>query len=72
MFLFCRTVAVAFEANTASFLQDKIRFTDIYRIIEQTMAQAPHVDHPTYDDYVASNDDARARAAALVEERYSR
>ncbi len=60
------------EIAVASFLQDKIRFTDIYRIIEQTMAQAPHVDHPTYDDYVASNDDARARAAALVEERYSR
>ncbi|MBR7011598.1 MAG: 1-deoxy-D-xylulose-5-phosphate reductoisomerase [Muribaculaceae bacterium] len=54
------------EIAVASFLQDKIRFTDIYKIIEQTMAQAPHVDHPTYDDYVASNDDARARATALV------
>lgn len=60
------------EIAVAAFLQDKIRFTDIYHIIEQTMAQAPHVDHPDYADYVASNDDARARAAALVEGRYSR
>jgi 1-deoxy-D-xylulose-5-phosphate reductoisomerase len=59
------------EIAVASFLQDKIRFTDIYKIIEQTMAQAPHVDHPTYDDYVASNDDARARAAALVNKHFS-
>lgn len=60
------------EIAVASFLQDKIRFTDIYKIIEQTMAQAPHVDHPTYDDYVASNDDARARATALVNKHFSR
>ncbi len=59
------------EIAVASFLQDKIRFTDIYKIIEQTMAQAPHVDHPTYDDYVASNDDARARATALVNKQFS-
>ncbi len=60
------------EIAVASFLQDKIRFIDIYKIIEQTMAQAPHVDHPTYDDYVASNDDARARATALVNKHFSR
>ena len=54
------------EIAVAAFLQDQIRFTDIYRIIEKTMEQAPHVEHPTYDDYVASNADARARATALL------
>ena len=54
------------EIAVAAFLQDQIRFTDIYRIIEKTMEQAPHVEHPTYDDYVASNADARARATELV------
>ena len=54
------------EIAVAVFLQDQIRFTDIYRIIEKTMEQAPHVEHPTYDDYVASNADARARATELV------
>jgi 1-deoxy-D-xylulose-5-phosphate reductoisomerase len=54
------------EVAVAAFLQNKIKFTDIYTIIEQTMAQAPHVAHPTYDDYVASNADARARATELI------
>ena len=54
------------EIAVAAFLQDKIRFTDIYRIIDTTMAQAHLVMHPTYDDYVASNDEARAIATQLT------
>ena len=30
------------------------------------MEQAPFIEHPTYDDYVASNADARARAEEIV------
>ena len=56
------------EIAVAAFLQDKIRFTDIYRIIEQTMKQAPHVAQPTYEDYVASNEAARADASRLVQQ----
>ncbi len=55
------------EIAVAAFLQDKIKFTDIYKIIEQTMEQAPHMAHPTHEDYVASNADARTRASRLVE-----
>lgn len=55
------------EIAVAAFLQDKIRFTDIYTIIEETMSKSPHVDCPSYQDYVDSNVDARARAAAMVE-----
>ena len=55
------------EIAVAAFLEDRIKFTDIYNIIDKTMVQAPHVEHPTYEDYVASNDDARARATRLVE-----
>jgi 1-deoxy-D-xylulose-5-phosphate reductoisomerase len=55
------------EIAVAAFLQDKIRFTDIYRIINKTMEQVPHVAHPGYDDYVASNAEARALANELVE-----
>ena len=54
------------EIAVASFLQNQIRFTDIYKIIEKTMQQAPHVDHPTYEDYVASNAAARAIAEQMV------
>ena len=54
------------EIAVAAFLEDKIRFTDIYRIIEETMAHVPHVEHPGYDDYVASNTAARALATQLL------
>ena len=54
------------EIAVAAFLQDKIRFTDIYRIIDTTMAQAHLVERPTYNDYVASNDEARAIATQLT------
>ena len=55
------------EIAVASFLQGNIRFTDIYRIIEQTMERVPHVEHPGYDDYVASNAEARACASTLAD-----
>ena len=56
------------EIAVASFLQDKIRFTDIYTIIEKTMEQAPHVKHPGYDDLVASNAQARDFAACFAKQ----
>ncbi len=54
------------EIAVAAFLQDKIRFTDIYKIIEKTMEQSTHIDHPGYEDYVASNDEARSIASTLI------
>ena len=54
------------EIAVASFLQNKIRFTDIYRIIENTMEQAPHIELPCYEDYVASNAAARDFASRLA------
>ena len=50
------------EIAVAAFLQDKIKFTDIYRIIATTMDKVPLIEQPTYDDYVASNAQARAIA----------
>ncbi|MBR6948204.1 MAG: 1-deoxy-D-xylulose-5-phosphate reductoisomerase [Muribaculaceae bacterium] len=55
------------EIAVAAFLQDKIRFTDIFHIIDKTMAQARLIKRPTYDDYVVSNDEARAFATQLVQ-----
>ena len=56
------------EIAVASFLQDKIKFTDIYNIIEKTMARAPHIDCPGYEDYVRSNQAAREYASRLVDD----
>ena len=55
------------EIAVAAFLKDQIRFTDIYRIIEKTMAKTPHVAQPAYEDYVASNAEARAIAEQLIQ-----
>ena len=54
------------EIAVAAFLQDKIKFTDIYRIINETMEHAPLVAHPGYEDYVESNAAARAYASKLA------
>ena len=54
------------EIAVAAFLQDRIRFTDIYKIIDKTMEQMPLVEYPDYQDYVNSNSAAREFAAHLT------
>ena len=54
------------EIAVAAFLQDKIKFTDIFKIIEKTMEQTPLVKQPSYEDYVATNDAARSIAEQLT------
>ncbi len=56
------------EIAVASFLSGKIKFTDIYKIIETTMAHEPQVDHPRYEDYVSSNAAARDYASRLADD----
>ena len=54
------------EIAVAAFLQDKIKFTDIFKIIEKTMEQTPHIKQPGYEDYVATNAAARSIAEQLT------
>ncbi len=54
------------EIAVAAFLKNQIKFTDIYKIIEHTLAWAPFVETPSYDDYVNSNAEARAYASSLI------
>ena len=54
------------EIAVAQFLQNKIKFNDISRIIQETMAWAPFVEHPTYEDYVQSNAEARHYASTII------
>lgn len=54
------------EVAVAAFLAGKIRFTDIYEIIERTISWAPMVEHPGYQDFVESNDEARRYASQLI------
>ena len=54
------------EIAVAAFLEDRIKFTDIFKIIEKTMEQTTHVKQPGYEDYVATNAAARSIAEQLT------
>lgn len=54
------------EIAVAAFLRGAIRFTDIYRIIDSTLERVKRIDSPSYEDYVATNAEARAVATQLI------
>lgn len=54
------------EISVAAFLQDKIGFLDIARINETTMKTIASIAKPSYEDYVASDAEARRIASELV------
>lgn len=54
------------EIVVAAFLQDKTGFLQMSEIIEQVMLKANFVAVPTYDDYVATDEDARRIALELI------
>jgi 1-deoxy-D-xylulose-5-phosphate reductoisomerase len=54
------------EISVAAFLKDEISFLDIARINEQTMMAGTAVKTPSYEDYVASDAEARRLALGFV------
>lgn len=60
------TMNGANEVAVAAFLQGKCAWLDIVRTIEYALAHATQVQHPTLDDYTASNQEARALAATFL------
>ncbi|NDV84482.1 1-deoxy-D-xylulose-5-phosphate reductoisomerase [Bacteroides sp. 51] len=59
-------VNAANEIVVAAFLRDEISFLGMSDVIEETMAKVSFVKTPTYDDYVATDAEARQRAAACI------
>ena len=55
-------VNAANEMAVASFLREEIGFLEMSRVIEQAMEKASFVASPTYDDYVATDAEARRLA----------
>lgn len=55
-------VNAANEMAVTSFLREEIGFLEMSRVIEQTMEKASFVASPTYDDYVATDAEARRLA----------
>lgn len=59
-------INAANEIAVAAFLDDRINFGQIYPTIEQTLQSTSFIATPDYDDYVATNDEARAIATEIV------
>ena len=54
------------EVVVAAFLRDEIGFLQMSEVIEKTMAKASFVQTPTYEDYVATDTEARQIAQNLI------
>ncbi|OFY95535.1 MAG: hypothetical protein A3K10_08000 [Bacteroidetes bacterium RIFCSPLOWO2_12_FULL_31_6] len=54
------------EVVVQAFLQNKIRFIDMPEIIENCMDTITYIQKPTYNDYVETDRDVRARANEYV------
>ena len=60
-------VNAANEIAVSAFLKEKISFVDISKLIEQTMNKISFIKNPTYDDYVATDTEARKIAEYLID-----
>lgn len=59
-------INAANEIANDAFRRGFVKFTDIYRIIMNTLEATPFIASPTYEDYVATNDEARRVAIEQV------
>ncbi len=59
-------VNAANEVVVDAFLHDRISFLGMSEVIEQTMGKVSFVKSPTYDDYVATDAEARRVASCMI------
>ena len=59
-------VNAANEVVVSAFLKDRIPFLRMSEVIEQAMAKVPFIQAPTYEDYVATDAEARRMAESLI------
>lgn len=59
-------VNAANEVCVAAFLHDRISFLDMSDVIEKTMERVAFIQQPTYEDYVATDTEARCVAESLI------
>ena len=59
-------VNAANEVVNLAFRQGRVRFTDIYPLIMQTVDRVALIESPSLEDYVESNAEARRVAASLI------
>ena len=59
-------LSAANEVVNAAFLQDRIPFLRMSEVIEETMQRVPFIAKPTYEDYVATDTEARRVAEGMI------
>ena len=59
-------VNAANEVVVSAFLKDRISFLRMSEVIELSMAKVPFIQTPTYEDYVATDAEARRIAESLI------
>jgi len=59
-------VNAANEVVVAAFLQDKISFLGMSHVIEKTMSRVAFIQKPSYEDYVATDAEARRIAQEMI------
>ena len=59
-------VNAANEVVVSAFLKDRIPFLRMSEVIEQTMSKVAFIQTPTYEDYVATDAEARRVAESLI------
>jgi 1-deoxy-D-xylulose-5-phosphate reductoisomerase len=62
----CCMLNAANEIAVDAFLKDKIGFTQIPNVIEQTITKATHIAKPSYNDFVSTDNEARGIASSLI------
>lgn len=60
------TINAANEIVVAAFLRDDISFLDMSEVIEKTMERVSYIPKPEYEDYVATDAEARRIAQELI------
>ena len=55
------------EVAVSAFLKDKVGFLQMSDILESCLAKVAYIANPSYDDYVATDREARAAAAAVTD-----
>ena len=59
-------VNAANEVVVSAFLKERISFLRMSEVIEQSMAKVPFIQTPTYEDYVATDAEARRITESLI------
>ncbi len=62
-------INAANEIAVDAFLKGRIRFTDIYSVIDESLQRIDRIESPEYPDFVAVNTEARAVATEIIEKK---